>query len=70
MTVDWTSKLAGLPLMEYARAQAEDTIRYYISIEELAMENGVTLTEKDLADMASVFDGQVAAMGGPDAFRQ
>ncbi len=70
MTVDWTSKLAGLPLMEYARAQAEDTVRYYISIEELAEENGVTLTDGDLADMASVFDRQVAAMGGPEAFRQ
>ena len=68
MTVDWTSKLAGLPLMEYARAQTEDTVKYYMSIEELAEENGVSLTEEDRADMEAVFEEQVARLGGPKAF--
>ena len=68
MTVDWTSKLAGLPLMEYARAQTEDTVKYYMSVEELAEENGVSLTEKDRADMEAVFEEEVARLGGPKAF--
>ena len=32
MTVDWSGEYAGLPLMEYALSQAEETIKYYMSI--------------------------------------
>ena len=66
--VDWTGNYAGLPLIEYAKAQTESTIKYYMAIEELAAEKGAGLTEEDKADMDSVFQSSVEEMGGPEAF--
>ena len=68
MTVDWTSSYANMPLMEYALAQAEDTIKYYMSIEELAAEQNVTLTTANQLDMENTFRQAVEEMGGGDAF--
>ena len=68
MTVDWTSSYANMPLMEYALAQAEDTIKYYMSIEELAAEQNVTLTTANQVDMENTFRQAVEEMGGGDAF--
>ena len=68
MTVDWTSSYANMPLMEYALAQAEDTIKYYMSIEELAAEKNVSLTTANQVDMENAFRQAVEEMGGGDAF--
>lgn len=68
MTVDWTSTYAGMPLMDYALAQAEDTIKYYMSIEEMAADKNVTLTTANQVDMENTFRQAVEEMGGGDAF--
>ena len=68
MTVDWTSTYANMPLMDYALAQTEETIKYYMSIEELAAEEHADLTEQDRADLAAQFDQYVKEMGGDSAF--
>ena len=52
-SIDWSADLAGLPLLEYARSQTTETIKYYIAIEELAAEEGVSLTEADQEAMDS-----------------
>ena len=66
--VDWTGNYAGLPLIEYAKAQTESTIKYYMAIEELAAEKGADLTAEDKADMDSAFRSSVEEMGGQEAF--
>lgn len=68
MTVDWTSTYANMPLMEYALAQAEDTIKYYMSIEELAAEKNAGLTTANQVDMENTFRQAVEEMGGGSAF--
>lgn len=68
MTVDWTSSYANMPLVEYALAQAEDTIKYYMSIEELAAEKNVGLNTANKVDMENTYRTAVEEMGGGDAF--
>ena len=62
-TIDWTAEITGLPLMEYARSQTENTIKYYMSIEELAAEKGVTLSEANREALDADFQNAVAEMG-------
>lgn len=68
MTVDWTSSYANMPLMEYALAQTEDTIKYYMSIEELATEKNAGLNAANEVDIENAFRKAVEEMGGGDAF--
>lgn len=68
MTVDWSGEYAGIPLMEYALTQAEDTMKYYMSIEELAAELDAGLTTNNLVDMEATFQQAVEEMGGKEAF--
>lgn len=68
MTVDWTSNYANMPLMEYALAQAEETIKYYMSIEELAAEKNAGLNTANQVDMENNYRNAVAEMGGGDEF--
>lgn len=67
-TVDWSSDYSGMPLMDYARTQVEETIKYYLSIEQLADELNVELTSSDLVDMENSFQAVVSESGGQDAF--
>jgi len=68
MTADWTSTYANKPLMEYALSQAEDTIKYYMSIEEMAAEKNAGLTTANKVDIENTFRQAVAEMGGGDEF--
>lgn len=68
MTVDWTSTYANMPLMEYVLAQAEETIKYYMSIEETAAEKNAGLTTANKLDMENNFRQAVEEMGGGNAF--
>lgn len=68
MTVDWTASYANMPLVEYALAQTEDTIKYYMSIEELAAEENAGLTTANKVDIENTFRSAVEEMGGGDAF--
>ena len=68
MTVDWTSSYANMPLMEYALAQTEETIKYYMSIEETAAEKNAGLTTANKLDIENAFRQAVEEMGGGNAF--
>lgn len=67
-TVDWSSSYASMPLMDYARAEAEQTIKYYMAIEELAEEKGAGLTTANEVDLENNFQSAVEEMGGNDEF--
>lgn len=67
-TINWEGEYAGLPLMDYALSQAESTIKYYMSIEEMAEEKGATLTTNNRVDMENTFRQAVEEMGGEDEF--
>lgn len=67
-SVDWTADYAGVPLMDYARAQAEQTIKYYMSIEELAAEKNAGLTTANEVDIENNFNKAVEDMGGKEEF--
>ena len=67
-TVDWTSDLSGVPLLDYAKSETESTIKYYIAIEELAAEEGVTLTAEDQKDMENTLQSSIEEMGGVEGF--
>lgn len=66
MSIDWTSDYAGLPLLGYVKSQTESTIKYYMSIEELAAEEGVSLTTANRVDMENDFQRAVEEMGGEE----
>jgi len=66
--VDWNSEYAGIPLMEYALSQAEGTMKYYMSIEELAEDLDAGLTTNNLVDIEASFQAAVEEMGGKEAF--
>ena len=68
MSINWESTYANMPLMEYALAQAEETIKYYMSIEELAAEKNIGLTTANQVDMENTFRQAVEEMGGGEAF--
>ena len=68
MSVDWTATYAGMPLMGYAKSQAESTIKYYMASEELAEEKGAGLTTANLVDMENNFQSAVEEMGGKSEF--
>lgn len=68
MSVDWNSEYAGIPLMEYALSQAEGTMKYYMSIEELAEDLDAGLTTNNLVDIEASFQAAMEEMGGKEAF--
>ena len=57
-----------MPLMEYALAQTEETIKYYMSIEETAAEKNAGLTTANKLDMENAFRQAMEEMGGGNAF--
>ena len=67
MSIDWTAEYAGIPLLEYAKSQTESTIKYYMSIEELAAEKGAGLTTANQVDMENDFQRAEEEMGGEEA---
>jgi len=68
MTIDWESTYANMPLMDYALAQAEETIKYYMSIEELSAEQNVHITPENQAALDDTYASAVKEMGGESAF--
>lgn len=69
MTVNWDSTYNGMPLMDYAVAQAEETMKYCLAIEALAREAGAELTQQDQKTMQEQFRQSVQQMGGEESFR-
>lgn len=57
-------------LGEYARELAENTVKFYASIENLAKEQGVVLTEEDKAALEENYAAAVEQLGSEEAFEQ
>lgn len=70
-TMKWEEPFMGeQTLGEYAREQSESTIKFYASIENLAKENGVSLTDEDKAAMESSHAAAVEKLGSEEAFQE
>lgn len=66
--VDWSATYGGVPLMDQAREQAEQMVRHYMAIEQLAQEQGASLTEEDRTAMDTMFQSTVTDVGGEEEF--
>ncbi len=69
-TLDWQQTLSGEPLADYARRKALENTALYATVETLAEENGVTLTEDDQAQLDGEWQEKVAEYGGEEAYLQ
>lgn len=65
----WDVDYGDVPLIDFAREQTVQTVKYYVAIEELAQENGVELTQANLSDMEGTYRQAIEDMGGEDEFR-
>ncbi len=66
--IKWNEEYAGMPLIDFARDQAEQTVKYYAAIEEMAAENGAGLTEANRSDIEGTYKQAIEDMGGEDEF--
>ena len=70
-TVDWDSQLTDtMTFGEYAKADALETTKLFAVVRRLAAENGIELTEDDLAQLQAQRDNYIAYYGGEEAYRQ
>lgn len=70
-TMKWEEPFMGeQTLGEYAGEQAENAIKFYASIENLAKENGVALTEEDKTAMEENHAAAVEQLGSEEAFEE
>ena len=46
-SIKWDASYMGIPLMDLVRAQAEDIVKFYVTVEETAREHGADLTDDD-----------------------
>ncbi len=70
-SVDWDEELTdGVTYGEYAKADALETVKLFAVIRKLAKENGVELTEEDLARLQEQKDQYAAYYGGEEAYRR
>lgn len=66
--INWTAELEGQTLNQFAKSRAMDTISYYAAIEDLAQEQGVTLTQEDQDAIAADRASAVEELGGEEGF--
>lgn len=69
-TLDWQQTLSGEPLADYARRKALENTALYATVETLAEENGVTLTEEDQAQLDGEWQEKVTEYGSEEAYLQ
>lgn len=68
-TINWNADFeAGQTLNQFAQEQIEDTMKLYATIENMAKEQGVVLTEEDMAALKEERSAAVEKMGGQEAF--
>ncbi len=58
----------GMTLAEYARNEAESTIKFYTAIELMAQKYNAGLDEEDKAAIVESLNGAIAELGGQEAF--
>lgn len=69
-TLDWQQTLSGEPLADYARRKALENTALYATVETMAEENGVTLTEEDQAQLDGEWQEKVTEYGSEEAYLQ
>lgn len=66
----WDQSVEGTPLAEMARSEAENSALSYALMENVAKENGVTMTDEDQKGMDEAIAAQIEEAGSEDAFYQ
>ena len=69
-SIKWDASYMGIPLMDLVRAQAEDIVKFYVTVEETAREHGADLTDDDRKALEENYQTAAAEMGGEEAFAQ
>ncbi len=65
----WDGELAeGVTVRDYVEEQILSTVKFYFSVENMAKELDVSLTEEDLASIEGDYAAGVEQAGGEDAF--
>ena len=68
--LDWNAAFQGeVTLGQYAKSQAEEAVRFYANIENMAQAQGVALTEADRAAMDETVAEGVEQLGSEEAFQ-
>ena len=68
--LDWNAAFQGeVTLGQYAKSQAEEAVRFYANIENMAQAHGVALTEADRAAMDETVAEVVEQLGSEEAFQ-
>lgn len=67
-TLDWQQTLSGEPLADYARRKALENTALYATVETLAEDNGITLSEEDQAQLDEEWQEKVTEYGGEEAY--
>ena len=68
--LDWNAAFQGeVTLGQYAKSQAEEAVRFYANIENMAQAQGVALTEADRAAMDETVAEVVEQLGSEEAFQ-
>lgn len=66
--IKWNEVYGDMPLIDLAREQTEQTVKYYVAIEELAQEHGAGLTEANQSDIEGTYRQAIEDIGGEDEF--
>jgi len=69
--IDWNARLTDdATYGDYVKADALETVKLFAVIRRLAQENGISLTDEDLARLQDQKDQYAAYYGGEEAYRQ
>lgn len=69
-TLKWDAELTeGTTINQFAREQAESAVKLYASVENMAKEYGVEMTDEDKATMAENRAAAVEELGGEEEFQ-
>lgn len=66
----WDGALDDTTPSQVAKDDADNNVLSYLVLENMAKEYGVTLTDKDKADMENSLSQQIEQAGGEDAFQE
>jgi len=66
----WNNELSeGKTLTAQVKEDGENSVLFYATIENMAAQRGVTLTDEDKADMAAALEQNLEQYGGEEAFQ-
>ncbi len=69
-SIVWDGNLDGTTPRQYVLDNTEGNALFYMLLENMAAEHGVTLTDEDRADMEATLAQQIEAAGGGEVFQE